>query len=303
MNESDNLVIELVSIRDYIRYAVSCFHEAKLYFGHGTDNAWDEAVTLILTALHLPPTTDRVVLEAKITLAERQNIVKLLQSRINERKPTAYLVKEAWFMGLPFYIDERVLIPRSPIAELILKKFEPWAKYEQVNTILDIGTGSGCIAIACAHIFPHAEIDASDIDEEAMKVAKINIDAHRLQHQIHLYHSDVFANIPAKKYDIIISNPPYVANSEMEGLPAEYLHEPRNALFAGEDGLNIVNKILAKAKEYLTDHGVLIVEVGNSEHAVREKYSQLPLMWLEFEHGGGGVFLISRDQLEEQADA
>lgn len=288
---------ELQTIRDFLRYATSCFNEAGLYFGHGTDNAWDEAVALILHTLHLPHDAHPAVLDARLLENEKMTLLTLIEKRVTSRIPVPYLTHEAHFAGLSFYVDERVLIPRSPIAELIERHFQPWVDPENIKLILDLCTGSGCIAIACAKAFPDAQVDACDISEEALAVSKINILRHHVEDQVTLYQSDIFSGLPRKKYDLIVSNPPYVNAEEMASLPPEYLHEPRLGLEAGASGLDIVSRILSQAKEYLSPQGTLIIEVGNSETALIEKYPQLPFTWPEFERGGGGVFFLKSEQL------
>lgn len=288
---------ELKTIRDFIRYATSSFTKAGLFYGHGTDNAWDEAVALMLHALHLPHNIGSAVLDAHLTQDEQNSLFDLIKKRVETRIPVPYLTHEAWFSGLSFYVDERVLIPRSPIAELIENQFQPWIEADNVHNILDLCTGSGCIAIACAKVFETARVDASDISKEALAVAKINVLRHKVEDQVHLHESDLFAQLPAKKYDIIVSNPPYVSKQEIIDLPAEYLHEPTLGLAAGTLGLDVANRILQQAADYLEPHGILIVEVGNSEEALAQHFSDLPFTWLEFERGGGGVFLLTAQQL------
>jgi ribosomal protein L3 glutamine methyltransferase len=286
----------LTTIRDFLRWAISRFNEAGLSYGHGTDSAWDEAVALILPTLHLPHDIDRSILDAHLTQAEREQIYKLIQRRISERLPVPYLTHQGWFAGLSFYVDERVLVPRSPIAELIENHFEPWIAADKVHAILDLCTGSGCIAIACAKVFPDSTIDASDISADALAVAKINVLRHDVADQVTLHQSDLFSDLPQKKYNIIVSNPPYVDAADMAALPAEYLHEPNIGLAAGKEGLDIILKILKEAHRYLNPQGILIVEVGNSEYALAEKYPEIPFTWLEFQRGGGGVFLLTAEQ-------
>jgi len=289
----------LKTIRDMIRWAISSFNESGLYYGHGTENAADEAFTLVLHSLHLPHDINPSFFEARITDEEREKLQKLIVQRITDRVPVPYLIHEAWFAQLPFYVDERVLIPRSPIAELIEQEFQPWIQLEKIEKILDLCTGSGCIAIACAKTFPYSQVDASDISAEALTVAKMNTLRHNVESQVHLYESDLFAALTDKKYDIIVSNPPYVDAEDMASLPKEYAHEPTLALAAGHDGLDFAIQILLKAPKFLTPHGILIVEVGNSEQALTEKFPQIPFTWLEFQRGGGGVFLLTAKQVND----
>jgi ribosomal protein L3 glutamine methyltransferase len=294
-----NEISELVTIRDFLRWSVSRFNEAGLCFGHGTDSAWDESSALILHTLHLPHDINPTILDARLTMSEREKLYKIIQRRIQERIPLAYLTHEAWFAGLTFYVDERVLVPRSPISELIENQFQPWIDPDSVNTILDLCTGSGCIAIACAKAFPDAEIDATDISADALAVAKINVLRHEVENQVSLHQADLFEALPLKKYDLIVSNPPYVDEEDMSNLPEEYHHEPTLGLEAGKTGLDIVIRILQQAHAFLNPHGILIVEVGNSEYALAEAYPEIPFTWLEFQHGGGGVFLLTAEQLQE----
>jgi len=296
INIADNLS-ELFTIRDFLRFGASNFNAAKIYFGHGTDNAWDDAVALVLHALSLPHDINPNILDARLTYSERENILRLFLRRINERVPVPYLTHEAWFASLPFYVDERVLIPRSPFAEIIEKRFAPWVDDLEVMRILDIGTGSACMAIACALAFPESLVDAVDLSNDALEVAKINVDKHNVRGQVRFLQSDVFSALPNEKYDIIISNPPYVGTEEMQTLPPEYAHEPRSALLSGEHGLDVVKKILQEAAQHLNSEGLLFVEVGNSEDILAEQFPEVPFLWLEFERGGGGVFMLTKEQL------
>lgn len=293
----DEAIVELVTVRDLLRWTVSQFFAANLYYGHGTDNAWDEAVALILHALHLPPDIDPQIIDARLTSTERRKIGRLVLRRIKERLPVPYLTHEAWFAGLSFYVDQRVLIPRSPIAELIEQNFSPWITEEKINRVLDLCTGSGCIAIATAFAFPYAQIDAADISADALTVAKMNVERYRLADRVNLLESDLFGALKDEKYDIIVSNPPYVSVEEMTELPPEYHHEPALGLAAGTQGLDVAVQIIQNAKKHLTPHGILIVEVGNSEEALIERFPQLPFTWLEFQRGDGGVFLLTAEQL------
>ena len=264
------------------------FEKANLYFGHGTDNAWDDSVAIVLYVLNQPYEGSAELLDKKLTESEEQQILEIFKKRIVERIPVPYLVHEAYFAGYSFYVDERVLIPRSPFAELIEK---------DVKRILDIGTGSGCMAIAAALHLPHVKVDASDISLDALEVAKINVEKHGVKDRIRLIQSDVFSALDNEVYDIIISNPPYVGREEMESLPKEYTHEPELALAAGEVGLDIVRKILRDAAKHLSKDGLLFIEVGNTMEIMESYFPKLPFLWLEFDCGGDGVFMLTRDQL------
>jgi len=276
---------------------------ARLYYGHGTDNARDEAAALVWHALKLPRAPSTAALARPVSARALARIEALLWRRIHERIPAAYLTRRCWFAGLSMYVDERVLIPRSPIAELIERRFAPWIEPTRVRRVLDLGTGSGCIAIACARAFPAARVDALDISSDALAVALRNIRRHRLQRRVRVVQSNHFAALKGASYDIIVSNPPYVGRRELRGLPGEYRHEPQLALAAGEDGLDSVRIILRKAAAHLRTGAILIVEVGNSEGSVRRAFPRLPFVWLSFERGGGGVFVLRREQLARTAGA
>ncbi len=292
----NNTLSQLLTFRDMVRWGTTQFNAAGLHFGHGNTNAWDEALYLVRHALHLSPAEDKYVADARLLMTEREEIAALFQQRITERKPAAYLTHEAWFADLSFYVDERVIIPRSPIAELIAQGFSPWLQDEPITSVLDMCTGSGCIAIACAVHFPEADITAVDISHDALDVARKNV-AHHAVPQVNLIQSDLFKNVPQHPYQIIVCNPPYVDAKDMAELPAEYKHEPTLALAGGEDGLDLVAKILEQAADYLALEGILIVEVGNSAVAAETRFAHYPLTWLAFERGGHGVFLLTKEQL------
>ncbi|MCK4711116.1 MAG: 50S ribosomal protein L3 N(5)-glutamine methyltransferase [Gammaproteobacteria bacterium] len=297
--EQHELSQNLTTLRDYIRWGTSEFNRQKLTFGHGFGSALDETVYLVLHALSLPWNFPESYFDTTLTDIEREQVHSLLLERVSTRKPAAYLTNEAWFCGLPFYVDERVLVPRSPIAELINNHFEPWLDSTQVENVLDLCTGSGCIAIACQYAFPDATVSASDLSSDAIEVAKKNRKKHDLVHRLNLYESDLFEQIPVQKFDLIVSNPPYVDAEDMADLSDEFMAEPEMGLAAGPDGLDIVDRMLIQAVDYLTDNGLLVVEVGNSQAAMMGKYNDLPLSWIEFENGGGGVFCITATELKQ----
>ena len=298
----DEAVSELRTVNDMMRWAVSQFNAAGLFYGHGTDNAWDEAVQLILPSLHLPPYISEEIRTARLTRAERQQVAELVARRVEERIPAAYLTNKAWFCGLEFYVDERVIVPRSPIGELIGNRFAPWLNHEPLR-VMDLCTGSGCIAIALAQAFPEAEVDAIDISPDALDVTQINIDMYGLEQQVVPMASDLMNDLPAGlTYDLIVSNPPYVDADDMFDLPDEFRHEPELALAAGEDGLILAKRILATAGDRLSEQGILVVEVGNSYVHLQAQYPDVPFTWVEFEQGGHGVFVMTKAQLDACRD-
>jgi len=289
----------LKSVRDFIRWGASRFGEAGLVYGHGTDNALDESAALVLHALHLGMELPGDYLDAVLSDTERRDVIRLIETRVSTRKPAAYLTHEAWFAGLPFYVDERVLVPRSPIAELITNRFAPWVVPERIDSILDLCTGSGCIAIACAFAFPDAHVLATDISGDALAVARENVARHELAHRVQLLEGSLFERIGERCFDLIVSNPPYVPLPEVQQLPQEFRHEPVLGLSAGEDGLDVVVQILKNASRHLAENGILVVEVGCSQETLVELYPEIPFLWLEFEQGGEGVFLLEQDQLRK----
>lgn len=303
------MTAELATVIDFIRYGASRFGEAGLCFGHNCDNALDEATQLVLHALHLPHDLNPVYGQARLTAAEKERVQALLGRRIEERVPAAYLTGEAWFAGLSFKSDPRALVPRSPIAELIEAGFEPWLRGREVHRALDLCTGSGCIAIAMAHYHPDWSVDATDISADALALAEEN---RRRLHagNVRLVRSDLFAELAAQRYDLIVSNPPYVTEAEIGALPPEYRHEPQLGLRAGTDGLDFALRILRDAPDHLTEQGLLICEVGEAERALGGLLPELPLAWIEFKVGPMGVFAVERgdlvahhERIRELADA
>ena len=291
------------TVEDLIRETASAFEAADLCYGHGTDNAVDEAAWLVFAVLDLPHEHAEQAYGRGVGTAERDKIAALARRRISERIPLAYLLNEAWFAGRRYFVDERVLVPRSPLAEPIAEQFAPWLDPAAVRTVADVGTGSGCIALALAHAFPAARVDAIDISEDALDVAAINVARHGLGDRVRLVRSDLFDALgnlsPAPRYDLIVSNPPYVDRADMASRPAEFRHEPELGLAAGDDGLDAVARILADAPAFLAPAGVLVCEVGNSREALEKRYPGVAFVWLAFEHGGEGVFMLSRDDLLE----
>jgi ribosomal protein L3 glutamine methyltransferase len=289
---------DLITLRDWLRWGASRFNEAKLFFGHGCDNAHDEAAWLILHALHLPPDRLDPYLDARLTRTERGAVIELLQQRITRRLPAAYLTHEAWQAGLRFYVDERVLIPRSYFADLLVEGFAPWIDDPYaIGSALDLCTGSGCLAILMAHAFPAAKIDAADISKDALAVAKRNVAEYDLQKRVKLVQGDLFAGLGKRRYDFILSNPPYVTTQAMRDLPPEYRHEPESALAAGDDGLDIVRRILADAAKYLKPNGLLAIEVGHNRAIVEAAFPDLPLTWLDTPSGDSKIFSLHKEDL------
>ena len=289
----------LTTIRDLVRWGASEFERERLSYGHGFATALDEARYLTLHALALPYDLADDYLDAVLTLAEREQVIELLELRATSRQPAAYLTRESWFCGLSFYVDERVLVPRSPMAELLANHFEPWVDSQRVHRILDLCCGSGCIGIAAQYQFPDAELCMSDLSADALEVAAINLRRHDLYGVVELYQSDLFDAIPAQQFDIIVSNPPYVDAEDMAALSAEFRAEPELGLAAGEDGLALVERILESALDYLATDGALFIEVGNSQAAMEQKYDFLPMTWVDFEMGGAGVCCIHAEDLRQ----
>lgn len=292
------VVEDLATIQDMMRWAYSYFNASDLYYGHGYDNAWDEAQQLVLVALYLPADVPEAMYQSRLTLVEKERVIHLIETRLGTRQPVAYLTNSAWFCGSEFYVDERTIVPRSPIGELIMQKFAGLIDHEP-KRILDMCTGSGCIAIACAQQFLEAEVDAVDLSLDALDVAQINIERHGLAERVFPISSDLFNDIPKDKYDLIVINPPYVDEEDLDDMPQEFHFEPEMSLGSGADGLDITKRILAQAADYLTDNGVLVCEVGNSMVHLIEQFPTVPFNWIEFKNGGLGVFSLTRVQLVE----
>jgi ribosomal protein L3 glutamine methyltransferase len=291
----DECLEQLHTVRDFVRWGASRFNAAGLCFGHGTDNAWDDAVALVCAALHLPLDSGGQVLDARLTTTEKGAVLDCFERRVDERKPAPYITGEAWFAGLRFRVDERVLVPRSPFAELIERGFRPWLR-SAPERILDLCAGSGCIGIACAHVFPDAEVDLADLSVDALEVADLNIIRHRLERRVRAIESDLFEELE-QAYDLIVCNPPYVDADDYAEMPEEYRWEPELALAAGVDGLDVVRRILRDAPDWLEDEGMLFVEVGNSALALEERYPEIAFTWVDLERGGDGIFVFSREEL------
>lgn len=299
--ETDNLT-PLISLRDLVRWAASEFSRNQLVFGHGTDNSLDEALALALHVTGLDYPLPDSYLDSKLSVLERQQMLKLIQLRIDTRKPLAYLTGKAWFAGYRFYVDENVLVPRSPIAELIGEGYYPWLEPARIHRVLDLCSGSGCIGIATALALPHSQVLLSDISPDALAVAQRNLELHGLTERVAAAKSDLFDNLSAQQFDLIVSNPPYVSGAEYAQLPAEYHCEPKIGLEAGQDGMDLVARILRQAADFLVSDGMLIVEVGASAELLMRRYPGVNFQWIEFEHGGDGVFLISRQELLDNRD-
>lgn len=293
---ADKVAHELHSIQDFLRWTYSVFNRADIYYGHGYDNAWDESLQLVLGGLQLPLDLPTELFQSRLTPSEKETLVQLVLARIQQRVPVAYLTNSAWFCGHEFYVDERTIIPRSPISALIQDRFEGLLNAVP-QRILDLCTGSGCIAIACAYAFPEAEVDAVDLSFDALNVAEINIERHQLAHRVFPIQSDLFANIAGQKYDLIVTNPPYVDEEDLAEMPEEFHFEPEPALGSGMDGLDITKQILKLAPNYLTENGLLVCEVGNSMVSLIEQYPEVPFEWVELKNGGLGVFALRYKEL------
>jgi ribosomal protein L3 glutamine methyltransferase len=287
------------TVADFIGWTERRFAGAGIYFGHGTDNSLDEAAWLVGSALQLTPHELEEHREDEPTSPQQDTIRALVDSRIRTRRPLAYLLNEAWFAGLKFYVDERVLVPRSLTAEFIAERFQPWIDPAHARRVLDLCTGSGCMAIACAYAFPEASVDAADISEAALAVARINVEHHGLSERVRLVRSDLFSELKDERYDLIVTNPPYVAQVEMATLPPEYRHEPALALASGAQGLDAVTRILAEAPAHLNPGGILVAEVGNSAERLQEKFPAVPFTWLTTSAGDESVFLLTAELLQQ----
>lgn len=289
---------ELLTLRDLIRYGVSRLNAAQVALGHGSDNAWDETVYLVLHALHLPLDTLEPFLDARVLSEERNRVLELIDRRVTERVPAAYLTNEAWLRGHRFYVDARVIVPRSPIAELLDEGLSPWVQDAQaVDSVLDMCTGSGCLAILSALAFPYAQVDAVDVSPDALEVARRNVDDYGLGDRLALHQSDLFESLPERQYDVIVCNPPYVNSGSMDVLPQEYRHEPHLALAGGADGMDLVRRILQAAPRYLSENGVLVLEIGHERDFFEAAFPELSPVWLDTEAASDQLLLLTREQL------
>ncbi|MDA9826412.1 50S ribosomal protein L3 N(5)-glutamine methyltransferase [Porticoccaceae bacterium] len=295
-------ILAPVTVATMLEQGQQQFETAQIYFGHGTTSAWDEAVYLLSHVLDLPPDADRSLLSQVLTDQQQADIQALYQRRVSERIPAPYLTGTAWFCGLPFKVDKRVIIPRSPLAELVYNGFQPWCETEPAK-VLDLCTGSGCIGIACAYAFEQAHVVLSDISVDALAVAAVNIEQHEVGNRVRALQSDLFDGLSGQRFDLIVSNPPYVDAVDLADMPDEYQHEPELALASGDDGLDFTRRLLSEAEQYLTEEGVLVVEVGNSWVALERAFAKVPFVWLEFAEGDAGVFVLSRNQLLEHRES
>ncbi|WP_394165533.1 50S ribosomal protein L3 N(5)-glutamine methyltransferase [Neptunomonas phycophila] len=302
MIDQANIASQLHTLRDYVRWTCSLMNQHKVFLGHGHVSTWDESVQLVLAAVHLPWNADPAVMDSRVLDTEKTTIIDYVRQRVEERRPLPYITGEAWFMQMPFRVDERVLIPRSPIAQLIETEFSPFLRPGPVERIMDLCTGSGCIGIACAYAFEDAEVDLVDISSDALEVARLNIADHELEERVQAIESDLFTSVKGQQYDLIVSNPPYVDHADFTSMPKEYQHEPELALTSGNDGLDITRQILREACDYLHDGGLLVVEVGNSEVHLMEQFPHVPLTWVELPMGGNGVFVITKEELAQYRD-
>ena len=291
------------TVLELVRAGAVAFERAGLCYGHGMDDAIDESAALVFHALGLEHAASESAYGLRPGAADVDRVARLLERRIERRVPAAYLMGRMWFAGMEFEVDERVIVPRSPFAELILAGFEPWLQAGQVRRVLDVGTGSGCIAIACARYLEGVTVDAVDLSPAALEVARCNVSKHGMEDRVRLLQGDVFAPVGGLRYDLIVANPPYVSDSEMAALPAEYRHEPDLALRSGTDGLDVTRRILSGAEQHLEKGGALFVEVGDSEDRLQQAFPTVPFLWLEFEHGGGGVFMLTREDLARHRHA
>ncbi len=289
---------ELLTLRDLIRYGVSRLNAAEVALGHGSDNAWDEVVYLVLHALHLPLDTLEPFLDARVLSEERNRVLELIDRRVTERVPAAYLTNEAWLRGHRFYVDKRVIVPRSPIAELLDEGLSPWVQDAQaVDNVLDMCTGSGCLAILAAMAFPYAHVDAVDVSPDALDVARRNVDDYGLADRLALHQSNLFDSLPARQYDVIVCNPPYVNSGSMDALPQEYRHEPQLALAGGADGMDLVRRILEAAPRFLSENGVLVLEIGHERDFFEAAFPELSPVWLDTAEASDQLLLLTREQL------